>query len=491
MEKINKRLFSVSTIALMLLGATGSVYAQAPANDDCSGAVALTPSTTQTCSVPASGSGLDATMSLSENDCSYLPTNDLWYSFVAANATQVIELTNVSPTTGNLYYYGYTMAIYSGGCGALTEMDCNDGYEDIEYGDPATDIIITKTGLTVGATYYIQVAGDFAYDVNYDDAVTGINFNICVHMPPPPPPNDECAGASFINSSGTTTLSNIGATSSMPPVTCETYTANEALDIWFKFVPATTGNITVDVDQTDIDAVWELFGGTCGNLTSLACADEAGPLSAAVTAGQTYYLRAYEYGSNDGDFIITVGGVPLPVQFVTLSGEVKNNHALLSWITSSESNNKGFTIQRSADGKNFRPVGFLSSLAPNGNSEQRLRYSFEDPEQVSGIVYYRLEQMDIDGKKKLSKILRLAGGDASFDLVVSPNPFTQVFSVNTYGAQSNNGVISIMSMSGRTVRTITVSGNETLVDLSAEPAGIYIVKYSDNENNKTVKVNKL
>ena len=491
MEKINKGLFCVSSIALMLLGVTGSLYAQAPANDDCSGAVVLTPSTTESCSAPTSGSGLDATMSLSENGCSYLPSNDVWYSFVATNSTQVIALTNVSPTAGNLYYYGYTMAVYSGTCGALTEMDCDDGYEDIEGGDPATDLALAVSGLTVGSTYYVQVAGDYAYDDNDDDAVTGISFDICVHMPPPPPSYDECAGASFINSSGTTTLSNTGATQSMPPVTCETYTANEANDIWVKFVPTTTGNITVVVDESDIDAVWELFSGACGSLTSIACADEDGPLTAAVTAGQTYYLRAYEYSSNTGSFIITVGGVPLPVQFVTLTGEIKNNHALLSWITSSETNNKGFTIQRSADGKTFRPVGFLSSLAPNGNSEQRLRYAFEDQEQVSGIVYYRLEQMDIDGKKNLSKILRLAAADASFDLVVSPNPFTQAFSVNTYGAQGNNGTIRVMSMSGRTIKTVTVTGNETLVDLNAAPAGMYIIQYSDNENNRTVKVNKL
>ncbi|PSK89318.1 T9SS type A sorting domain-containing protein [Taibaiella chishuiensis] len=483
---------SAQLTALLCLALSIPALAQAPANDECSGAISITPSATATCSTPTSGNSGTATLSSDPiSNCAYEPSHDLWYSFQATGAAHQISLTNVTPTASNLAYYAYTLSVYSGACGTLTEFNCGDGYQDISAGDPATDIVFTASGLTAGATYYIRVAGDDASDDNFNTVATGISFDLCVGAAPPAPVYDECAGATFINSSGTTTVSNINATQSMAPITCEGYTAFVANDIWFKFVPATTGNMTVDVDQTDIDAVWELFSGTCGSLTSMGCSDEGGPISAAVTAGQTYYLRAYAYSSNtSGDFIITVGGVPLPVQFVTLTGAVKDNYARLSWTTSSEHNNKGFIVQRSDDGRQFSTIGYLATQAPNGNSEHKLSYTFDDRSPVYNSVFYRLEQEDMDGRKQQSKILRLDAADAAFDMIAAPNPFTGSVSVNTYGATGSDAVIRIMSLAGNVVRTLPVTAAETLIDLSSLATGTYLVQYTDSRQSKTIKLSK-
>jgi hypothetical protein len=114
------------------------------------------------------------------------------------------------------------------------------------------------------------------------------------------PVNDECNEAVPlpVNNDGSCTLTTIGtheyATQSLLPCASTGY---EALDVWFKFTAtAATHKITV-TPLYYRDKIFEVFSGTCGNLTSLACINSGGLNEADMTVltnltiGNTYYVR--------------------------------------------------------------------------------------------------------------------------------------------------------------------------------------------------------
>jgi hypothetical protein len=131
------------------------------------------------------------------------------------------------------------------------------------------------------------------------------------------PANDECDFATVLTvGSECTPLSTnaLDATQSLDPILCNGFTSPEGNDVWFSFeATGTVTSITVEGVGT-FDAVMEGFTGTCGALTSVACADATFPpnstletLTLATTAGETYYVRVYSYWApvpTDFDFTI-------------------------------------------------------------------------------------------------------------------------------------------------------------------------------------------
>jgi hypothetical protein len=118
-------------------------------------------------------------------------------------------------------------------------------------------------------------------------------------------------------------------------------------------------------------------------------------------------------------------GGTLPVSLVNFAGENVKNDNLLSWETKSESNNKGFEIERSIDnGATFSAIGFVSTLAAGGNSAINLKYSFADRNVINGKLYYKLKQIDKDGRYTLSNTVVLSKKQSE-KLILSvlyPNP---------------------------------------------------------------------
>jgi hypothetical protein len=86
---------------------------------------------------------------------------------------------------------------------------------------------------------------------------------------------------------------------------------------------------------------------------------------------------------------------PLPVQMVNFSGGCDEKNTYLKWTTASETNNDHFAVTRSTDGVSYEPVG---TVAGHGNSTEALSYKFIDENPVTGYAYYKLLQVDFDGR---------------------------------------------------------------------------------------------
>jgi hypothetical protein len=121
--------------------------------------------------------------------------------------------------------------------------------------------------------------------------------------------------------------------------------------------------------------------------------------------------------------------VGLPIKLVSLTAQsIDNKYIALQWITAEEIDNKGFEVQRSIDGVDFSPIGWIDAQG-TGNTTTGYSYHYEDASVEAGITYYyRLHQVDKDGKTDDTYIvdaqLSSAMGDGLTLSSIYPNPST-------------------------------------------------------------------
>lgn len=186
------------------------------------------------------------------------------------------------------------------------------------------------------------------------------------------------------------------------------------------------------------------------------------------------------------------GCTALPISFVNFSGSVKNGQAQLTWSTGKEINNKGFYIERSADGRNFSSVAFVPG---SGNSAVVKSYSYADVSLATfkaTTAYYRIKQVDQDGKASYSGILSLKLQNTA-QWSVYPNPLSNNSWVQLNLVQSDKVVINVFNAQGRSVATINKgimeAGSHTIpLNLNNLTKGVYFVKLTvgDKVYNQTV-----
>ena len=147
----------------------------------------------------------------------------------------------------------------------------------------------------------------------------------------------------------------------------------------------------------------------------------------------------------------------------------------LQWETATEQNNKGFEIERRLENENtFTTLGFIGSKAIDGNSSGRLQYNLVDPNGYGGISYYRLKQLDRDGRSAYSLIKAVKGtGETSVSVLLWPNPAKGQFSIRVDGADGIKDAF-ITNPSGQTIRSIRLRNNEQ-VNVQGLPAGNYVL----------------
>ena len=208
-----------------------------------------------------------------------------------------------------------------------------------------------------------------------------------------------------------------------------------------------------------------------------------------ITPPQTgvYYFGFHAYSALNQDMLflddISVTQTPtVPIVLSAFSGRRIGLANDLWWTTASEANNRGFELQRSADGKQFSSVTFVNTRATGGNSTQPLAYGYTDKEPLPGITYYRLKQVNNDGSIGLSNIIAIKGSTAN-DIVLSsvyPNPANSLVNVSLYAPTSQQASIVITNVLGRPVMVKPVNlvmGQQVFtLNIADVPAGIYMVK---------------
>lgn len=170
----------------------------------------------------------------------------------------------------------------------------------------------------------------------------------------------------------------------------------------------------------------------------------------------------------------------LPVSIFNFGGTIKDYQAYLNWSTASENNNKGFYVERSKDGQNFSSVGFVNGA---GNSTQIKNYSYVDASLKDMNVtttFYRLKQVDNDGKYAYSNVLSLNLKD-NVQWRIYPNPVKDATTIEMNLSAASKVNVQVISRDGRIIMNADkglLSQGKQLVPLNAQglAKGSYIVR---------------
>ncbi len=177
----------------------------------------------------------------------------------------------------------------------------------------------------------------------------------------------------------------------------------------------------------------------------------------------------------------------LPVNLKEFKARAEsNNKVKVFWTTEYEKDNAYFDIERSADGMNFTSVGKVPGVNYHGHLTD---YFFYDPFPLKAISYYRLKQVDVDGKFNYSPIerVKISDRDNSFDIFPNP-PAGREFKIDLLKHVPGNIDVMVFDAAGSLRLQQRYSTNSMVTVLHNLPAGIYTVKVSGKEFSAAKKL---
>lgn len=464
-----------------------------PINDTCGGAVALPLQiSNDPCNVTGAimynNYGSTASGALPRPGCSnFGQGRDVWFSVVGpASGELTLEMISAGPPDD------WAMSLYSGTCGSLTELYCNDD------GGAGLLPLIKANALTPGETYLLRV-----FEFGGDDF--GSFELLATEVTMVPPVNDACANAIDITSNLVVQGSclpfcghNINSTASgetpTPAGVCGAFGAGK--DVWYKATVPATGAISIELQQYASagpqDWAMAAYTGSCGALVEIDCDDDSGPsLYPRLdvinrTPGEVIYFRIWEFnGDDEGSFDICARGYdPLALALLTFSGQATNEGNLLKWRLAELDGIHTFNILSiSNEGDDWEVVAELSAI------DHQLRYEFTHSTNTSN--YYMLRSYDSEGDMDESNVIFI-NAEEEDDLSVSifPNPATDVINVSWTGTDNREELIlELIDASGKVVEKVLLpSGLRKDIDVQNRNSGIYFIRLSGKSINWTGKV---
>jgi hypothetical protein len=180
----------------------------------------------------------------------------------------------------------------------------------------------------------------------------------------------------------------------------------------------------------------------------------------------------------------------LPYAKLSFTGIKTANGNKLNWIVTNEFNSKGYQLERSIDGVNFAEINYVSSknvLSTPSNTE----YSFTDFAPFKGNTYYRLKQLDNDGKFSYSNIVLMRGLKTTTLSInsVYPNPTSNVLNLVIASPSDKLLSIRVMDINGKVVvqnsRNVVSGDNVLQLNIKALAKGTYSIQAICNEGCET------
>ncbi len=176
---------------------------------------------------------------------------------------------------------------------------------------------------------------------------------------------------------------------------------------------------------------------------------------------------------------------PLPIELVSFAANCEDNNTVaVNWTTASEHNSDYYTVEKSRDGSTWN---VLKTIPAAGNSTQLINYTVADASDISGTIYYRLTQVDVDGALKVYDIVSTnCFAEKELTLLAYPNPSNGQFSLKIENAKGGKYDLAITDMQGKTIdqQSIDLESGTTVVKLNpanVQP-GVYLLQFIQNGN---------
>ncbi|MBL7701095.1 MAG: T9SS type A sorting domain-containing protein [Ferruginibacter sp.] len=174
----------------------------------------------------------------------------------------------------------------------------------------------------------------------------------------------------------------------------------------------------------------------------------------------------------------------LPITFSSFTAQRQDKIVKLTWTTEQEINSSHFIIERSADGRNWQSIG---TIAAAGNSSQHLEYTAYDNLPLNGINYYRIKEVDKDGRLQVS-VVRPVSFDKGYSIMVAPNPAKDFITITLDKFSNSTSTVQLFNASGNLVYTEKTNLSKLSINTSSFTRGLYFIKISNAGEVATQKV---
>ena len=183
--------------------------------------------------------------------------------------------------------------------------------------------------------------------------------------------------------------------------------------------------------------------------------------------------------------VIGTSNAVLPVELLDFTGAPSVKGNLLTWRTANEVNNKGFQVERrQTTADTWDAIGFITANNKASNYQFLDDLTFGKLETFQKLNYYRLRQIDNDGKETLSKVVAIQS-KSNDKMKVYPNPVSNTLTIESSPSGLGAGDYHIFNLLGQEILRGPATAQR--IDVSALPQGSYILKMGSEQ----VKFNKL
>lgn len=188
-------------------------------------------------------------------------------------------------------------------------------------------------------------------------------------------------------------------------------------------------------------------------------------------------------------FMFKPGALPISLSSFTVKKENEKN--VLQWTTIQEINNKQFNVQRSNNGVNFSNIAIQPAYANNDNSNAIRNYSTIDEKPIQGTNYYRLEQVDKDGKTSYSSIISIKNMSNTWaTLNIYPNPVRDNLHLNILSNINTVISIKVIDVFGKQLlqlsNNVKTADNIVNIPVNNLAAGVYYIQLLNEKTNEII-----
>jgi hypothetical protein len=215
-------------------------------------------------------------------------------------------------------------------------------------------------------------------------------------------------------------------------------------------------NYTVaDIRVTQYESIWTSRGGTAsGNATT------TGTITATTV-------------NNFGEFTFGSLSFAIPLRFISITGQRKNNYNNIDWKVAETEDITHFVVERSGNGSQFTSIGTVAA------QRNLSTYSFKDDAALTGTNWYRIAGINQSGAKIYSRVVPIAANGRNVDMYVVNNPVKQSIRISAGDNNKGNYEYGIYTTSGQLLQkgrlTIGGAGIYNITLQAAVKPGVYML----------------
>jgi plastocyanin len=215
-----------------------------------------------------------------------------------------------------------------------------------------------------------------------------------------------------------------------------------------------------------------------------------------VAGNYRYYCTIHSPDGVTGMFGTFIASSVVPVNLKNFEVNYSDKTAVANWQTATEQNLSYFSLQKSADGKNYSEAARINAT---GNSDKLQSYTYRDEQldRNARYIYYMLKMVNKDGKFDLSPVKFIRNEQAIPKLItqIGPNPVSRAVGhlmLQFYADKDTEMKTQVVDARGKTVMNLSMSANKGInsghIHMASLSAGVYSIIFSMDDLTETHKV---